>query len=81
VSFGGWLSSAFEISLCIQRELGIEPLLFRNGRSQLRHFGNQIRMPDIQLPFGVFFIHVQLGGCPRADPKHWRDYKKAGKSK
>jgi len=49
----------------IRRELGVEPLLLRVERSQLRWFGHLIRMPPGRLPFSG---HIQLGGDPRADP-------------
>ena len=38
----------------IQRELGVEPLLLRIKRSQLRWFGHLTRMPPGRLPFGGF---------------------------
>jgi len=44
----------------IRRELGVEPLLLRVERSQLRWFGHLIRMSP---------GHVRLGGDPGADPE------------
>ena len=41
----------------IQRELGVEPLLLRVERSQLRWFGHLIRMPPTHLPLEVFQAH------------------------
>ena len=52
----------------IRRELGVEPLLLRIERSQLRWFGHLIRMPPALLPLEVFG-HVRLGGDPEADPE------------
>jgi len=49
----------------IRRKLGVEPLLLRVERSQLRWFGQLIRMP----PPLWFSRHIQLGGDPRADPE------------
>jgi len=41
----------------IREGLGVEPLLLRVGRSQLRWFGHLVRMPP-----GKCSRHVQLGG-------------------
>jgi len=56
------------------RELGVEPLLLRIERSQLRRFGHLIRMPPGRLPFEVFQARP-TGRRPRGRPRTcWRDY-------
>jgi len=58
----------------IQRELGVEPLLLRIERSQLRWFGHLIRMPPGRLPLEVFRARP-TGRSPRGRPRtRWRDY-------
>jgi len=55
----------------IRRELGVEPLLLRIERSQLRWFGHLIRM---RLPLEVFRARP-TGRRPRGRPRtRWRDY-------
>jgi len=50
----------------IRRELGVEQLIFRVERSQLRWFGHLIRMPPQAQGFSG---HVRLRGDPEADPE------------
>lgn len=58
----------------IRRELGVEPLLLRVERSQLRWFGHLIRMPPGRLPLEVFRARP-TGRRPRGRPRaRWRDY-------
>jgi len=58
----------------IRRELGVEPLLLRVERSQLRWFGHLIRMPPGRLPLEVFRTDL-TGRRPRGRPgTRWRDY-------
>jgi len=58
----------------IMRELGVEPLLLRIERSQLRWFGHLIRMPPGRLPLEVFQARP-TGRRPRGRPRtRWRDY-------
>jgi len=58
----------------IRRELGVNPLLLRVERSQLRWFGHLIRMPSGRLPLEVFRARP-TGRRPRGRPRtHWRDY-------
>ena len=58
----------------IRRELGVEPLLLRIERSQLRWFGHLTRMPPGRLPLEVFRARP-TGRRPRGRPRtRWRDY-------
>ena len=58
----------------IRRELGVESLLLRVERSQLRWFGHLIRMPPGRLPLEVFQARP-TGRRPRGRPRtRWRDY-------
>ena len=58
----------------IRRELGVEPLLLRVERSQLRWFGHLTRMPPGRLPLEVFRARP-TGRRPRGRPRtRWRDY-------
>jgi len=58
----------------IRRELGVEPLLLRVERSQLRWFGHLIRMPPGRLSLEVFQARP-TGRRPRGRPKtRWRDF-------
>ncbi|KAF7657607.1 hypothetical protein LDENG_00024740 [Lucifuga dentata] len=58
----------------IREGLGVEPLLLRIERSQLRWFGHLIRMPPGRLPREVFQAHP-TGKRPRGRPRtRWRDY-------
>ncbi|TWW67089.1 hypothetical protein D4764_02G0001300 [Takifugu flavidus] len=52
----GWLGSPLERgrSSAIQEELGVEPLLLRIERSQMRGLGHLVRMPPGRLPGEVF---------------------------
>uniref|UniRef100_A0A3Q1CIM7 Rap guanine nucleotide exchange factor (GEF) 6 n=1 Tax=Amphiprion ocellaris TaxID=80972 RepID=A0A3Q1CIM7_AMPOC len=52
----------------IRRELGVEPLLLRVERSQLRWFGHLIRMPPGRLPLEVFQTRPP-GRRPQVDPE------------
>ncbi|XP_018538853.1 uncharacterized protein LOC108887791 [Lates calcarifer] len=61
-------------SLDIQRELGVEPLLLRVERSQLRWFRHLVRMPPRRLPLEIFQAHP-TGKRPWGRPRtSWRDY-------
>ncbi|KAK9541149.1 hypothetical protein VZT92_001216 [Zoarces viviparus] len=61
-------------SSVIRGELGVEPLLLRVERSQLRWFGHLIRMPPGRLPLEVFQAR-STGKRPRGRPRtRWRDY-------
>jgi len=58
----------------IRRELGVEPLLLRVERSQLRWFGYLIRMPPGRLPLEVFRTRP-TGRRPWGRPRtRCRDY-------
>jgi len=58
----------------IRRNFGVEPLLLRVERSQLRWFEHLIRMPPGRLPFEVFQAHP-TGRRPRGRPRTcWEDY-------
>ena len=54
----------------IREGLGVEPLLLRIERSQMRWLGYLVRMPPGRLPAAVF-RHVPLGGDPGEDPGHF----------
>uniref|UniRef100_A0A3B3BLN8 Reverse transcriptase domain-containing protein n=2 Tax=Oryzias melastigma TaxID=30732 RepID=A0A3B3BLN8_ORYME len=57
-----------------RRELGVEPLLLRIERSQLRWLGHLVRMPPGRLP-GEVFRACPTGRRPRGRPRtRWRDY-------
>jgi len=57
-----------------RRELGVEPLLLRIERSQLRWFGHLIRMSPGRLPLEVFQTRP-TGRRPQGRPRtRWRDY-------
>ena len=61
-------------SSVIREELGVEPLLLRIERSQLRWLGHLIRMPPGRLP-GEVFRACPTGRRPRGRPRtRWRDY-------
>ncbi|KAK5925540.1 hypothetical protein CgunFtcFv8_018055 [Champsocephalus gunnari] len=61
-------------SSVIREGLGVEPLLLRVERSQLRWFGHLVRMPPGRLPREVFQAHP-AGRRPRGRPRtRWRDY-------
>ena len=61
-------------SSVIREELGVEPLLLRVERSQLRWFGHLVRMPPGRLPREVFQARP-AGRRPRGRPRtRWRDY-------
>uniref|UniRef100_A0A8C2ZC47 Reverse transcriptase domain-containing protein n=1 Tax=Cyclopterus lumpus TaxID=8103 RepID=A0A8C2ZC47_CYCLU len=58
----------------IRGELGVESLLLRVQRSQLRWFGHLVRMPPGRLPLEVFRARP-TGRRPRGRPRtRWRDY-------
>jgi len=62
----------------IWRELGVEPLLLRVKRSQLKWFGHLIRMPPGRLPLEVFQARP-TGRRRRGRPRTgWRDYISSG---
>ncbi|KAK0135722.1 hypothetical protein N1851_028399 [Merluccius polli] len=52
-------------SSVIREELGVDPLLLRVERSQMRWLGHLVRMPPGRLPG-----HVPLVGDPGEDPGH-----------
>ena len=61
-------------SSVIREGLGVEPLLLRGERSQLRWFGHLVRMPPGCRPREVFQAHP-AGKRPRGRPRtRWRDY-------
>uniref|UniRef100_A0A8C9X6F4 B30.2/SPRY domain-containing protein n=1 Tax=Sander lucioperca TaxID=283035 RepID=A0A8C9X6F4_SANLU len=61
-------------SSVIREELGVEPLLLRIERSQLRWFGHLVRMPPGRLPREMFQARP-AGRRPRGRPRtRWRDY-------
>ncbi|XP_062296309.1 uncharacterized protein LOC134000829 [Scomber scombrus] len=56
------------------RELGVDPLLLRVERSQLRWLGHLVRIPTGRLP-GEVFRARPTGRRPRGRPRtRWRDY-------
>ena len=61
-------------SSVIREGLGVEPLLLRIERSQMRWLGHLVRMPPGRLPGEVFQAHP-TGRRPRGRPRtRWRDY-------
>ena len=57
-----------------REELGVEPLLLRIERSQLRWLGHLYRMPPGRLPREVF-LACPAGRRPRGRPRtRWSDY-------
>ena len=61
-------------SSVIREGLGVEPLLLRVERSQLRWFGHLVRMSPGRLPREVFQASP-TGRRPRGRPRtRWRDY-------
>ena len=57
-----------------REELGVEPLLLRIERSQLRWLGHLYRMPPGRLPWEVF-LACPAGRRPRGRPRtRWSDY-------
>ncbi|KAK3551381.1 hypothetical protein QTP70_016644 [Hemibagrus guttatus] len=57
-----------------REELGVEPLLLRIERGQLRWLGHLFRMPPGRLPGEVFWA-CPTGKRPRGRPRtRWRDY-------
>ncbi|KAK3541593.1 hypothetical protein QTP86_033092 [Hemibagrus guttatus] len=57
-----------------REELGVEPLLLRIERGQLRWLGHPFRMPPGRLP-GEVFRACPIGKRPRGRPRtRWRDY-------
>ncbi|KAI3367439.1 hypothetical protein L3Q82_026292, partial [Scortum barcoo] len=73
----GWLGAPLEIgvrSSVTREELGVEPLLLRIERSQLRWLGHLFRMPPGRLPREAFQA-CPTGRRPRGRPRtRWRDY-------
>ncbi|TWW62225.1 hypothetical protein D4764_04G0008720 [Takifugu flavidus] len=62
------LSLRDRVSSAIQEDLGVEPLLLRVERSQMRWLGHLVRMPPGRLPGEVF--RARLVGDHREDPGH-----------
>ena len=61
-------------SSVIREELGVDPLLLRVERSQMRWLGHLVRMPPGRLPGEVFWARP-TGRRPRGRPRtRWRDY-------
>ncbi|KAK0151875.1 putative uncharacterized transposon-derived protein F52C9.6 [Merluccius polli] len=61
-------------SSVIREELGVDPLLLRVERSQMRWLGHLVRMPPGRLP-GEVFRACPTGRRPRGRPRtRWRDY-------
>ncbi|TWW59948.1 hypothetical protein D4764_05G0000380 [Takifugu flavidus] len=61
-------------SSAIREELGVEPLLLRVERSQMRWLGHLVRMPPERLP-GEVFRACPSGRRPPGRPRtRWRDY-------
>ena len=61
-------------SSVIREELGVDPLLLRVERSQMRWLGHLVRMPPGRLPGEVFRAHP-TGRRPRGRPRtRWRDF-------
>ncbi|TWW64246.1 hypothetical protein D4764_03G0012540 [Takifugu flavidus] len=61
-------------SSAIREELGVEPLLLRIERSQMRWLGHLVRMPPGRLP-GKVFRACPSGRRPPGRPRtRWRDY-------
>ncbi|KAK0156594.1 putative uncharacterized transposon-derived protein F52C9.6 [Merluccius polli] len=61
-------------SSVIRKELGVDPLLVRVERSQMRWLGHLVRMPPRRLP-GEVFRARPTGRRPRGRPRTcWRDY-------
>ncbi|TWW81657.1 hypothetical protein D4764_01G0014720 [Takifugu flavidus] len=61
-------------SSAIQEALGVEPLLLRVERSQMRWLGHLVRMPPGRLP-GEVFRACPSGRRPPGRPRtRWRDY-------
>ena len=68
---GGW---ALPPSSVIREELGVDPLLLRVEKSQMRWLGHLVRMPPGRLP-GEVFRARPTGRRPRGRPRtRWRDY-------
>ncbi|KAK0137435.1 putative uncharacterized transposon-derived protein F52C9.6 [Merluccius polli] len=61
-------------SSVIREELGVDPLLLRVERSQMRWLGHLVRMPPGRLP-GEVFRARPTGRRPWGKPRtRWRDY-------
>ena len=61
-------------SSVIREELGVDPLLLRVEKSQMRWLGHLVRMPPGRLP-GEVFRARPTGRRPRGRPRtRWRDY-------
>ena len=61
-------------SSAIQEELGVEPLLLRAKRSQMRCFGPLVRMPPGCLPGEVFRARLTISRPPGRPRSRWMDY-------
>ncbi|TWW74298.1 hypothetical protein D4764_14G0002990 [Takifugu flavidus] len=72
----GWLGSPLERvrSSAIREELGVEPLLLRVERSQMRWLGHLVRMPPGCLPGEVFRACSSSRRPPGRPRTRWRDY-------
>ncbi|TWW68024.1 hypothetical protein D4764_02G0010650 [Takifugu flavidus] len=72
---GRWLGSPLERvrSSAIREELGVDSLLLRVERSQMRWLGHLVRMPPGRLP-GEVFRACPSGRRPPGRPRtRWRD--------
>ncbi|TWW56724.1 hypothetical protein D4764_08G0007110 [Takifugu flavidus] len=61
-------------SSAIREELGVEPLLLRVERSQMRWLGHLVRMPPGRLPGDVFRAYPSCRRPPGRPRTRWRDY-------
>ncbi|TWW63631.1 hypothetical protein D4764_03G0006390 [Takifugu flavidus] len=61
-------------SSAIREELGVELLLLRFERSQMRWLGHLVRMPPGRLPGEVFRACPSVGRPPGRPRTRWRDY-------
>ncbi|TWW77623.1 hypothetical protein D4764_12G0010130 [Takifugu flavidus] len=61
-------------SSAIREELGVEPLLLRVERSQIRWLGLLVRMPPGRLPGEVFRAFLSGTRPPGRPRTRWRDY-------
>ncbi|TWW64601.1 hypothetical protein D4764_22G0002480 [Takifugu flavidus] len=65
---------AAKMSSAIREELGVEPLLLRVERNQMRWLGHPVRMPPGRLP-GEVFRACPSGRRPPGRPRtRWRNY-------
>ena len=61
-------------SSAIQEEFGVEPLLLRAERSQIRWFGHLVMMPLGRLPDKVFGTRSTGRRSPERPRNGWKDY-------